>query len=94
MKRRESRQTFFTNFSFWCNFQGFLYLDVENISNLLFFNRVRDGRCIINNCFVPILFEFLLTSYFDLVETVYLLFARKRICARRYKIRASAGANR
>ena len=38
MKRRKNRPTlFFTNFSFWCNYKGLFYLDVENISNLLFF---------------------------------------------------------
>ena len=27
----------FTNFSFWCNFEGCFDLDVESVSNLLFF---------------------------------------------------------
>ena len=38
MRRRENRPTlFFTNFNFWCNFEGFFNLNVKNISNLLFF---------------------------------------------------------
>ena len=35
----------------------------------------RDSRLVINNCFVPVVFELLLSSYFGLVEAFYLLFA-------------------
>ena len=89
MKRRKKRQTLlFTNFCFWRNFEGFLDLDVESISNLLFFIvSEMAGVCVINNCFVPILFELLLSSYYDLLETFYLFFANKCICAKSYKIR-------
>ena len=70
MKRRENRQTLlFTILSFWCNFVGFFYLDVKNFTFFILY-RVRDGDCVISNCFVSILFELLLTSYFDLVETL------------------------
>ena len=38
MKRRDIRPTsFFKNFNFRCNFEEPFDLDVENISNLLFF---------------------------------------------------------
>ena len=83
MTRRGNRPTlFFTNFSFWCNFEAFFDLDVENISNLLF--SISDGRCVIINC-VPILLKLLVIGYFDLVEIFY-LFASRCICAKRYKI--------
>ena len=37
--------------------------------------RVRDSRLVINNCFIPLVFELLLRSYFGLVEAFYLLLA-------------------
>ena len=41
-----------------------------------------------NVLLTTVLFELLLTSNFDLVETFYLFFVSKYICAKRYNIRA------
>ena len=58
------------------------------IFQICYLYRVSDGKCVMNNCFVSILFELLVTSYFDLVEKFYLLVASSSIFVKIYKIRA------